>query len=51
MNHDRSLSPTRLIELVRSFITLMYVAGTLAQELKYVTEVDLYPGCDTGGPG
>jgi len=34
-----------------SFITLMYVTGHLAKSLGYVNDTDLYPGCNTGGPG
>jgi len=34
-----------------SFITLMYVVGSLAKSLNYVTRADLIPGCDQGGSG
>lgn len=33
-----------------SFITLMYIVGTLARDLKYITPAELVPGCDQGGP-
>jgi len=34
-----------------SFITLQYVVGYLARTKNYISKSDLYPGCDTGGPG
>jgi hypothetical protein len=34
-----------------SMITLMYVVGKLAREHRYVSGPDLYPTCNTGGPG
>jgi len=34
-----------------SFITLAYVVGNLAQNLGYVSQADLLPGCNRGGPG
>jgi CubicO group peptidase (beta-lactamase class C family) len=34
-----------------SMITMMYVIGKLARDLHYVSESDLLPGCDQGGPG
>jgi hypothetical protein len=36
---------------VCSMITMMYVIGKLARDLHYVSESDLLPGCDQGGPG
>lgn len=34
-----------------SMITMQFVIGTLAQNLGYVSNADLLPGCEGGGEG